>query len=188
MVGAFIVLNKTNMKITIDTCLINAKEKLFEMNQIEDLHKRGIIEIVGTERLLRETENHGDRKKKAKNYDNISEPMVIGQWRVGSGYISSGKGPSFKDISNILFPEKDFLQLTENESSDVMHLLSHAESDSRYFLTNNSKDFINAKRNNENRNGSYLNFKRDQLKKLGIQVITPEEFLSFIDNKNPLNI
>ena len=167
--------------ITIDTCLINSKNKLEEMNCLEDLAKNGVIEIVGTDRLLQETENHHLRKSKAKSYKNISEPFTVGYSRIGGFYISDGKGPEFNEIASILFPSKTPSELDRNESNDVMHLISHAHSKSNYFVTNNTRDFIDAKRTNKNRNVLYKNKKRNQLIKLGIIVVTPKEMLKIIN-------
>ncbi len=171
------------MKITIDSCLINSKEKLTEMNKLEDLAKKGIIEIVGTERLIQETENHSLRKAKAESYKNISEPYTVGKSRIGSFYISDGEGFKFKELALILFPNKNPLELNENESNDVMHLVSHTHSDSEYFVTNNTKDFIDVRKTNKNRHGSYLNQKRDEFNKLGIKVVTPKEMLNIVDSE-----
>jgi hypothetical protein len=169
------------MKVTIDTCLINARQKDQTLNRLEELHRKGDIEIVGTERLIKETQNHKSRKEKADSYDNISEPIVIGQWAIGRGYISNGKGPTFKEIAQILFPEQDSSQLSDNDSNDVMHLVSHSQSNSDYFVTKNKWDFIDARKTNKNRDGGYKNAKREQLEKIGIKVLTPEEMLAIID-------
>lgn len=172
------------MKITIDTCLINVREKNSTLNELEQLHKKGSIEIIGTERLTQETESNTKRKEKASTYKNISEPQAIGFGAIGKSYISKDNTIKLKDISSILFPNKDINELSNNESCDVMHLISHSQSDSDYFVTNNTKDFINARKNNENRNGSYKNVKRNQLGKLGINVCTPEEVLEIIKQRN----
>jgi hypothetical protein len=177
------VIKKEKMKITIDTCLINARKKDSILNRLEELHEKGKIEIIGTERLLQETENNKSRKDKAESYENISEPITIGFWKVGRGYISDGKGPKFKELAQILFPEKDISQLSENESNDVMHLISHSKSNSDYFITNNKWDFIHARKNNKNRDGSYENVKRKQLEKIGIRVLTPDEVLKILEDK-----
>ena len=171
------------MIITIDSCLINSKKKLPEMNELEELAKKGVIKIVGTERLIQETENHSLRKAKAESYKNISEPYTVGKSRIGSFYISGGEGFKFKELASILFPSKQPLELNKNESNDVMHLVSHTHSDSEYFITNNTKDFIDARKTNENRNGSYLNHKKKELNILGIKVATPKEMLNIIELK-----
>lgn len=171
------------MTITIDTNRINSKGDLEDMNKLEEYAKNGIIEIVGTERLLQEMERYDRGKKKAESYKNISEPYTVGFSKIGSFYISGGEGIKFKEIAAILFPTKKPIELNKSESNDVMHLVSHSHSQSEYFVTNDEKDFINAKRTNDNRNGEYKNFKRNQLGKLGIKVVTSEEMLEIIETK-----
>lgn len=172
------------IKITIDTCLINVKKKLLDVNKLEEFNKKGQIEILATERLIQETENHTERLNKAELLKNIAEPLTVGFYRIGKAYISDGeKRPSFTDISTILFPEIDKDDLSKNQSNDVMHLIAHMHSDSNYFVTNNTKDFINAKKNNDNRDGIYIDFKKKQLEELGIQVRTPSELVDELEVK-----
>ena len=173
------------IKITIDTCLINASQKLEEVNRLEELNKKGLIIIVGTDRLLQETENHTKRLEKAKFYKNISEPLTIGFSRIGKAYISDGKTrPAFSEIASILFPTISKNDLDRSQSNDVMHLISHIHSDSDYFITKNTKDFIDAKKDNNNRNGGYKNHKRIQLEKIGIKVFTPKEIIEVLEKEH----
>ena len=172
------------IKITLDTCLINVSQKLSEINKLEELNNKGLIEIVATARLIQETENHTKRLEKAKSFPYIGEPFTVGLSRIGSAYISDGKKrPSFRDIASILFPKIDQNDLSKNQSNDVMHLIAHLHSDSDYFVTNNTQDFIDAKRDNHNRDGSYENFKKNQFEYLGIKVRTPIEVIEELENK-----
>jgi hypothetical protein len=172
------------IKITFDTCLINVNQKLSEVTKLEELNNKGLIEIVATDRLIQETENHAKRLEKAESYINIGEPFTVGYSRIGGAYISDGKKrPSFGDIASILFPEADKNDLSKNQSNDVMHLIAHLHSDSDYFVTNNTHDFINAKRDNHNRDGSYKNYKKNQFENLGIKVRTPSELIEELENK-----
>lgn len=164
--------------ITIDTCLINSKQTHKDMNKLEEFSRKGLIEIVVAERLYQETENNDKRLKKAKLYENIGEPFCIGHSRIGSAYISDGKKrPTFKDIANVLFPNINHDNLSNNQANDIMHLISHIHSESNYFITDNTHDFIDAKKDNSNRNGSYKNIKKQQLEYLGIKVRTPSEMI-----------
>ena len=175
------------IRITIDTCLINVKEELVPVNKLEELDKRELIQIVATDRLIIETENHSDRLKKAESYESIAEPFTIGYSRIGKAYISDEKKrPTFYDIASILFPDININDLTPNQSNDVMHLIAHMHSDSKYFVTNNVKDFIDAKKNNVNRDGGYKDYKRNQLKEIGILVLTPEEIIDVLDKEHKI--
>ena len=89
------------MILTIDTCLINSKLRNPTLNRLEELNRDKVVEIVGAERLLQETEKHNPSKEKAKSYRNISEPWTIGLSKVGRAYISNGSGPSYKDIAQM---------------------------------------------------------------------------------------
>jgi len=172
------------IKITIDSNLINARQKDEVLNELENMFKRGIIEIVGSQRLFDEM-NTENRLKKAQNYQNISEPFVLCKSRIGYAYISCNeKQPSFEELSDILFPSKKITELAPSEENDIMHLIAHAHSDSDYFVTRNTKDFIDAKRTNINKTSEDLkNQKREKLLKLGIKVKTPEEILKIILNQ-----
>jgi hypothetical protein len=173
------------IQITIDTCLINTKHKLEEVNRLEALNKLGLIKIVGTDRLLQETEYNIRRLKKAESYENIGEPFTIGFSRIGKAYISDGKKrPSFNEIASILFPKININDLNRNQSNDVMHLIAHIHSESDYFITDNSRDFINAKRDNKNRDGGYRNQKRIQLEEIGIKVFSPKEIIEVLEKEH----
>ena len=167
------------IKITIDSNLINLRKKLPDMNKIEELFLKNKIEIVGAQRLYDEMLKYNiDAFDKATNYKNISEPFTIGYSAIGSAYIA-GKYeiPSFKTFAKIMFPDIDIDSLSENQSNDIMHLIAHAHSNSDYFVTDNTKDFIDAKRSNSNRGQELKNLKRNQLHEIGISVLTPLEFL-----------
>jgi len=175
------------IRITIDTCLINVKRKLVAVNKLEEFDNQKKIQLVATDRLIMETENHSDRLKKAESYESIAEPFTIGYSRIGRAYISDGlKRPSFHDIAAILFPDIKVKDLTENQSNDVMHLMAHIHSDSEYFVTNNTKDFIDSKKTNQNRDGGYKNFKRNQLKDMGIIVYTPDDILMVLETEHDI--
>lgn len=171
------------ISITIDTNLINTKNKLPEVNILENYYTNGLIKIVATDRLLQETENDHKRYLKANLYDNISEPFTVGYSRIGYAYISSGeRKPSFEELAKILFPRIKPINLTKNQSNDVMHLVSHVHSDSDYFVTNNIWDFIHEKRTNENRNKNYLDKKRIRLHMIGIEICTPKEMIDKLND------
>lgn len=167
-------------KITIDSNLINVRQKVEAVNSLEKLHEEGLIEIVAAERLFEEMRNSDIATKKANQYKNIAEPFVIGHSRIGKAYIakSDSKLPTFGIIASILFPNIE--NPSENQSNDIMHLLAHSHSDSEYFVTNNTKDFIHGKKTNLNRHEKLENDTREKLKKLSIKVVTPEEALEIL--------
>ncbi|MEJ7823184.1 MAG: hypothetical protein WKF85_12735 [Chitinophagaceae bacterium] len=74
------------IKLTIDSNLINAKQKIDSVNKLEELHKLDKIQIVGAERLFEEMKNYKNIKAQIKvgNYQNIGEPFLIGHSRIGA--------------------------------------------------------------------------------------------------------
>ncbi len=175
-----------SIKITLDSNLINIKQKLEPVNKLEELFERGIIQIVGTERLYEEMRKHIPKAfDKAKKYKNIGEPFVVGHSRIGHAYITSENPtlPTFQEISEILFSNIQCDKLTENQINDVMHLIAHAHSDSNFFVTNNTSDFIHGKKNNKNRNLELRNQTREKLKEKSIFVMTAQEMVEYLNNK-----
>lgn len=172
------------LKITIDSNLINLRHSIKEMNKIEELHEKGKIQIVGAQRLYDEMkEYNADAFDKARTYENISEPFTIGFSAIGSAYIAGEDNiPSFKTFASILFPNQNIDSLSENQTNDIMHIIAHAHSDSKIFLTNNAKDFIDAKRTNNNRGQELKNYKKQQFRDIHITVMTPSEFLKYYEN------
>ena len=165
------------IKVTIDSNLINIRQKITSMNMLEQLHHDGKIEIVGSEKLFEEMRNSETAISKANKYRNISEPFILGYSRLGKAYLSCDdkKLPSFTEIAHILFPNN--IELSENQSNDVMHLVAHSHSDSDYFITNNTKDFIHGKKTNQNRKENLQNLTRKKLEKISIKTLTPEEVI-----------
>lgn len=134
-------------KITIDTNVINSKQRLAAMNMLERWRDEGKIVIVGTTRLKFEVGAYKNAKasEKEKNIPNVGEPLVLGKSYLGHAYLAGPKpnAPQFWDLSKIMFPGKDHEKLDNNQSNDVMHLMSHFFAASDIFVTNNTKDFIN---------------------------------------------
>ena len=173
------------MIITIDSNLINIKGKDNELKEIEHYSKTGLFEIVGTQRLLDEMERYNpDAFEKAMSYKNVSEPMTIGEYRVGKGYISSEDKSDlkFKIVALEMFPNKTIENLNVDERNDIMHIISHYHSNSDIFLTRNSKDFIDGKKTNRNRHLDQKNRVRKWFETFGVKIKTPTEFLIEIKN------
>ena len=171
------------MKITIDSNLINNKNNDEELKELEKFSKSGLFEIVGTQRLLDEMENYNpDAFEKAKSIKNISEPMIIGQWRVGKGYISSCDKLELKyeNVAEVIFPNKSMEDLKINERNDIMHIISHYHSDSDIFLTRNTKDFFDGKKTNKNRHLEQKDRIRNWFESYGVIIKTPTEFINEI--------
>jgi len=161
--------------LTVDTNLINAKQRMTSMNKLEQWRDEGKLKIVGTFRLKMEIGTYKNRKasEKEKTIPNVSEPLILNQSFIGHAYLAApnDKAPQFWDLSAIMFPGKDYKKLTKNESNDVMHLISHYFSGSDIFVTDDKKHFIS-------------NGRRERLKyKFGIIVITLDEVVKEFSTK-----
>ncbi len=162
-------MSETKIKITIDTNLINSKQKLPAMNKLEQWRDEGKLEIVGTQRLKREVADYKNDIASAKeaSIPNVSEPMVwdISAWGE-SKWGAEGEIPEYKELAKTIFPTVPLDKLNQNQQNDVMHLMGHADCDSDIFVTSNIKDFINDGR-------------REQLKaKFQIVTMTAEEVVA----------
>ena len=167
-------MSENKPKLTIDTNLINAKQKNLSMNKLEQWCDEGKLIIVGAYRLTVEIAAYKNQKASCKELKipNIAEPLVLDKSCLDSSYLapSDNNAPEFGDIASILFPQKDYALLSDNDSNDVMHLMGHYYAKADIFLTNNTNDFVKDGR-------------REVLKKqFGIVVMTPEEAVdAFLD-------
>ncbi len=154
------------LKVAIDTNIINARGRAKGMDIIENWHKEGLIEIVGTERLRQECNNDLLRKEKAEKYRNIHEPWILGKSYIGKAYPSStNNGPDFYKVKEIIFPNKAKLKVSDE--NDIMYILSVIHGKVDYFITNNTNHFSNKI--------------KDELKAIGTKVFSTSEFIEFIN-------
>ena len=162
------------MKLTIDTNIINVRGKLPAVNTLERWQAEGKVQLIGTERLKDETASHKKASQKVNSMPNVSEPMVLGVSRLGHAYLAGeNSGPGFMELAQVLFPnQKDPLSLSNGDTNDVMHLVSHAHSKNEVFVTNNTKHFI-------------ANGRREKLKDgFGIVIMTPEEVVDHLSARH----
>ena len=161
---------KRMKNFTIDSNSINARQKNISLNELEQLAISGKVKIVGTQRLFDEMKAYDLGRNKSLNIDNVYEPFIVGLSRIGSAYIApENDKPSFKQLANILFPNTPTSLLNNNQKNDVMHLVGHMFSSSNYFVTMNTRDFIDQD-------------KASQLEALGILVVTPNEALQIANS------
>jgi len=160
-------------KLTIDTNLINIKQKLQSMNTLERWQIEGKVKLIGTERLKNETSNNEKASQKVNAMPNVSEPGVwdVSDWEKAH-WSNDTSGPSFNELAAVLFPnQKELSLLSKADTNDIMHLMAHADNDCEFFLTHNKKHFIQDGRKN-------------LLKvKFGIVVATPEEAVTQFSEK-----
>ena len=161
------------LKLTIDTNLINIKQELQSMNTLERWQIEGKVKLFGTERLKDETSRHIKARQKVISMPNVSEPGVWGVSKFGKAkWPNDTRGPSFKELAGVLFPnQKKLVLLSEADTNDIMHLMAHAHNDCEFFLTHNTKHFIQDGRK------KILNVK------FGVVVATPEEAVTQFSEK-----
>ncbi len=161
------------LKLTIDTNLVNALQKLPEMNQIEELERQGRVKIVRTD--VMDTELLGQKEQrprelrlsKSSQFEEVIGAGVAGHSRAGHAVAGSDSDyEMLAKIRGILFP--NFEQLNDDKrrkaQRDCMHLATHKRNDCDYFLT---MDGIILKN-------------KEALEKIGISVLGPSQFLDML--------
>ena len=130
--------------VTIDTNSINLARREHHLNQLEEWHKTGLIEIKRTATLTEELRRNlgalGEaRLRKAEGYEEggDSRAFVMRRSRHRGG--DTLRGPTavqwVSPISEILFPQAPFHQLAAGHQRDVLHLAIHKLHDWDYFVT-----------------------------------------------------
>jgi hypothetical protein len=158
------------LRLTIDTCCINAYGGEANVTILERWQQEGKLELVGTERLLQELARgrNEKRKEKARRMKNVGEPFVLEESVFDSGAHWSGSpAPSPMEIASVLF-QRRFSDLKPSDVGDILHLLAHHDGGSAIFVTNNSRHFIDGG--------------RQQLLKerWAIEVMTPAEVVTYL--------
>ena len=169
-------MNKKKIIITIDSNCINVNGNYKDMNKIEELEKKGIVEIHRTDTMVAEFLYGGSKKgytkglKKSKNYPEDIGVAVWDHSRYGHSKWGSKKDSKlFNEIKEILFPNTK--ELTDKQIKDSMHLRTHLHYGRDYFITDDKKHILSKK-----------NDLRDNL---NIIVCTPKEFCeNIIDRDN----
>lgn len=172
--------------LTLDTSCINAKGMNRELNQLEALQKKGLIQLVSTtsveeEHLQEDKEPYRtQRLEKFSNYDEVD----VGYWVLGYSRLgistklgSEATQEEMKKMATILFPSCDWSTLTSNQIRDVMVLHTHWTHKRDVFVTLNSKDFIGKKEMKKKRLGQLFD----------ILVMTPSGALDYTKDSLDLN-
>jgi len=169
------------IKVTLDTCCLidyqNKKDNY--MPKIIEMHKVGNIDIKCTTRVDFDQRNYEDSNKKDELGKLCNQFGIIGtvlRWdfsKLGDGDFFSGEEENILEerLKTIMFPNVDFSILNEKNQgrlADIDHLLGHILEKRDYFITSNTKDFIDKG-------------KREKLRSLfGIVILTPEEFIKTV--------
>lgn len=159
--------------------MINTRRENKYINQLEDWFNNGKINIVGAERFFREMNGNEINFEKAKQYQNISEPQAIGYGGIDFCKIGSKLDFGLDELRSVLFPHvKVTSYLNENQLNDLFQLLSHANDDNDYFVTNDEKDFIHSKK-------GIKDFKKQKMLKenFSLEVVTPKDCVDRIKKR-----
>jgi len=156
--------------ITMDTNLINIKQRLRSVNILEHWHEQKLIELVCAYRLEHETEKYNtEAYRKALSYRMIKEPGVFDVSYFDHFYFVDGGGPGFNEVHEVLFPNVQ--NLSPRQTNDVMFLLAHIYEGCDFFVSNDS-DFIKCE------------MRRSLREHFGVNVFTPEEMVKHLEQEH----
>lgn len=144
-----------NYKLTIDRNL-GTENSTQSMDKLRAWMKEGKIQFVEAHTLQQTNASY--------NWPGLPPR---GPDRGPSKYKPKPKGSStFREIASILFPARDSQKLAMGEVNEVAHLVQHIDSKNEFFITLNTKSFIN-------------DGKRERLKRsFGVIAMTPDEVVA----------
>lgn len=164
------------LRITIDNCVINTRSRIKAMNQLEEWHKQDIIEIQRASAMDTEFKKWTPGLQKSKQY---KEEHEVFRWGVSRWDHAIWGGKDFDDsleqILDLLFPQYEKMPLSEiigeheNDFYDALHLATHKLYGNDIFVTTDKNT---------------LNHTPELKKEFGINVMTPEECVKFIENRS----
>ena len=151
-------------RITVDTGCINAKQKISDLNKLEEWEKQSKLEIQRATPFLKEFKGPDFHIKKAENIDEHPPLAKLGAVTLGGRSVLGGPDLS-KEMRETMFPKVK--KLTVNQENDLQHIHEHVETGGNLFVTKNPKDFIN-------------NGKQEAVLKLGVWVVSPEDAVRIV--------
>jgi hypothetical protein len=118
--------------VTIDTNCINARGKHESVNVLEELHRRGLIELTSTFALAADLKldktSWGDaRRAKAAGIRQGRSGFMVGRSTVGGPDVIGGPDiyVHVPTIMGAICPGKSWDAITQNSKHDVLHLATH---------------------------------------------------------------
>lgn len=161
------VMKDKRLIVAIDTNRINTKNKTASMNQLEEWHKAGYIELVYPGSIVGELREYcPEALNKVSDFNKILGPGKYGSG-VTYGNIRYGSTePEYSKIQKIVFDSKK--TLSQNDILDIHHLIACVRNSVDYFITSDS--FILSKKDN-------------LYKELGIKVCKSEELVNKLKDK-----
>lgn len=130
--------------ITLDTNVIIDIKHDDDINKLLKLHDEGKITIFKTDVVDTELQNTSSQSKSSA-FDEDMGVAVIGSSRIGHAVIGGGDSQNEHDkMRLLLFPETKGRPPTENQTRDVMHLVTHKNHSRDIFVTKDN-DFLSKK-------------------------------------------
>lgn len=151
----------TLITVCFDTNCIEDPQGNPHVEQLEEWHRSAVIEITTTSALTQELErNFGPRgaarRHKARGYREGQDSRAFTLRRSGGGSYLRGaagdtlRGPTAAEyvppIAAILFPGRQFADLSEHLQLDVLHLATHKLHGWDYFITDDEKHILSQRR------------------------------------------
>jgi len=137
--------------VCIDTNSINVKQRDPHINQLEEWHRRGLIEIRRTSTLMEELMRNlgalGEaRRQKATLYKEGRDSRAFTMRRSTLRGGDTLRGPKaaqwIPQIAKTLFPNTPFDDLPQRRQHDVAHLAIHKLHGWDIFATNDQHDIL----------------------------------------------
>lgn len=175
--------------LTLDTCVINARQCDDAMNELERLHASGRILLVKGDPMDTELQGHySPGLLKSARYSEDIGALVLGYSRLDHTRLASSNPPEvdetlpvaemsdvgrFRAVAEVLCPGRAWENLAPH-MMDVMHLATHAGHRRDVFVTNDG-DFFHAEPALQDR------AKQQTLReRFGLLVMTPDEALAYV--------
>lgn len=151
-------------RVVIDANCINSKGRMPSMNELEDYHHAGLIEILKTSTLDAEFRTAPLQKEKAKNYIMIGGSAVRGEEGYDARYGAVSGKSKFYEYYLEIFGPKLGERFCRRSIRDCLHIDQAILNHANYFVTN-EKMLIQA--------GLEIQSLREKIK-----IVSPENCLS----------
>lgn len=151
-------------KLTIDSDLMNAKEKLPAVNLLVKWKGEGKLDLIETD-PVKTADDPRNPKQGWPGAPPQKEEKTLPAWRGRRGAPKPGAGATIKfaDVASVLFPGKNSQKLSMTDINQVARIIRHHTSKNEIFVTGAPDLFITGGR-------------REHLKRVfGIIAMTAEE-------------
>lgn len=135
-------LHKKNFIVAIDTNVINSRQQIEEMNELEKWDNEGLVEIVIPGSLSGEIKNYRPEAwNKIGKYRKVFGPGFYDNQILYGTMIFGSPEPEYSELRSIIFPKKT--TLGQNDQRDIIHLIACIRNNVDYFVTDEEAIFEN---------------------------------------------